>query len=158
MPEPILDAAFVVEEWLADRMEKVPAVHDLAGGRVFPLVVPQSKDLPAVTYRRARTQRDRHMKGASGTTEVLFQVIVWTRSDKQGYLQGCRIAQGIRFAFDGFKGSDPGKGHYIERATLDDENDEDNLPVFADDVVGFQRVLPLTVVHLEQRRIISTGA
>lgn len=48
------------------------------GDRVYPLLLPQSPTLPAITYTRVGTARGYNNDGPDGAAEPSFQISVWT--------------------------------------------------------------------------------
>lgn len=94
-----------------------PEVGPLVGNRIYPLALPQSPALPAVTYQRISTTRTRTKDGPTGAAEVRVQMSCWSMS----YIEAKRVADAIRHALDGYRGSMG--GHYVYVAASEGELD-----------------------------------
>lgn len=154
MPDsPLNQSPFSVEAWLAEWLETTPAIRDVVGKMVFPLVIPQAATLPAITYQRVGTPREYHLRGQSESVLATFHVKIYGRSNVVGYKTNIAAAKAIRNAVSGLQtdAKDSGNGlHYIEHVQVADEQDDIDEPVFADDVATFIRWLTITVKHYEE--------
>ena len=75
-------------------------VSGLTGDRVFPVVIPEDADLPAVAYQRISGPRLLAHDGPTGLAEGRVQVTVVGRS----YAEAKEIGAGIRHLLDGWRG------------------------------------------------------
>jgi len=67
----------MLEQSLAEHLAADSGVAAIAGGRIFPPQIPQGEDLPAITVRRAKTNRLSDLDGYIGITIATVQVICW---------------------------------------------------------------------------------
>lgn len=80
------------------------ALVELAEGvvaRVYPVLLVQSPELPAVVYQRISTVRDHSHDGPVGLVSARFQFSCWAES----YAEAKALAADLRVALDGFKGT-----------------------------------------------------
>jgi len=143
------ESPFEVEAWLADWIAALPGFGNVASG-VFPIYVPSSRALPAITYRRQSTKRTGSNQGPDRLATGFFEVRAWALSDKAGYKQATAIARLIRVGIDGFRGHQ--NDHHIRRTVLENEFDDDTPAVFNEEgreVYALQRVLQVSLVYSE---------
>ena len=160
MPDPVLDAATGIEEFVASRLERCSALHAIVKGNVFPGFIPELEGLPAVVYQTVGTQRSGHMQGADGLTTVRMKLQCLALSGKKGYALSIQMAKAIRLELDGYKGSDREKGFYIRNITIEDEADD---PLGMESESGstqmvHNRTLAVKIVWREQTRNNSGGS
>lgn len=155
MPSAAPETLLTIEEWLATWLGS-KTQGDL-GGRVYPVFLPDNIPLPAAVYRRQRTAREKHSRGATGLATATFEIAVLAQSDRKGFDTVTRVAQTIRLNMDGLQG-DTQRGQHVRMVSLDDESDDIEQPAFGDAVVIFKRVLTLTIAYLEQTRALIGGA
>lgn len=91
----------IVEVAFKQLLEANAALALRVGSRIYPVRLPDEVDLPALSFFRAATETSHTHDGPSGLTGPLFQVSVWAKS----YLEAAEIADLVRLALDGFKGS-----------------------------------------------------
>jgi hypothetical protein len=153
--------AFEVEGFLANRLETNPRLVEVLGaGKVFPVFLPASALLPAVTCERAGTIRSYTTQGEGAERTATFKLICWARSNREGYATNIAAAQAIDAAISGLQTAakdSQQRNHYIRRVTIEDERDEDDAPIFADGVETFQRVLMVKIAYVRQTRKLIGG-
>ena len=101
-------------------------IAGMVGGRIYPITLPQSPTYPALTYHRASTVRERHLRGPLGYAEVRERVHCWARS----YGGAKDLAEAVRHLLDGYRGA---AGAYeIGGAAVETEIDlyDDNADVY----------------------------
>lgn len=59
------------------------AIKSLAGGRVYPMVLPDTATLPAIVYQRISSVPVTSLNGDSGLESVRIQVSVWATTYKE---------------------------------------------------------------------------
>ena len=74
---------------------------ELVGDRVFPVVVPEDADLPAVAYQRISGPRLLGQAGSLGVGEARIQVTVIAAT----YADAKQVAGGIRDLLNGYRGT-----------------------------------------------------
>lgn len=155
------ESPFEVEAFLADWLETLPGLKDPVGqvpgiaSGVFPIIIPSSRALPAVTYRRTKTNRTLTTGAPQHTGPCViavagFEFRCWALSDKNGYKQALALARIIRLGIHGIKAQKD--GHDVRLITLENEYDDDTPVVFRDDareVVAINRVLQTNVTYAE---------
>lgn len=82
--------------WLKSR----PGVAAALGDRVFPHVLPDRATLPAATYTRTSTDRERNLSGTSGLCRAVIEFMVAGTTLEQAEA----AADAVRQAVDGFQG------------------------------------------------------
>jgi hypothetical protein len=73
----------VCEELLYAYIQSIPAITDIIGTRMYPVIRPQTTQLPALSYQRvAETRVDPLTAGAPGAalTDVRMQIDHWAAS------------------------------------------------------------------------------
>ena len=90
-----------MEEGLYAHLAADSGVAALVSTRIYPLVVPQDVDLPAIAYQRISGPRDHVHEGASGLVVARMQVTchAWSYSGAKA------LAEAVRAATDGFSGT-----------------------------------------------------
>lgn len=87
-----------IEEELFNRITGDPTVSGLVGLRVFPVVLPDKVNMPAVTVNRIGTQRIPVLvSGTLGLARASMQISVFS----DDYEETMLVASGIRDALDG---------------------------------------------------------
>lgn len=76
-------------------------VAALVGTRIYPLLVPQDAELPALAYQRISGPRDHAHDGPSGLALARMQLICVAAS----YDGAKALSEAVRAAMDGHKGS-----------------------------------------------------
>lgn len=90
----------IVERLLADSN-----VTNLVGTEIYPVVSPQTTQLPYVTLRRTGVTPTIVKNEVSGKDEIIFTVIAYAKE----YKQCIQILEAIRTSLDNFKGDLNGK-------------------------------------------------
>ena len=89
------------ERLIGDALVAAPAVAELAGDRVYPVIAPASAALPFVTWRRQAVQREATLTGPSGVATVTLAVDMYATT-----YEGVReLADRCRQTLDGFNGA-----------------------------------------------------
>lgn len=130
-----------IKEWLRGQLAGFPEVQTFAPGKVFPVFIPQVKQLPAITYRRQRTQRGQTMKGSIGQASPVFRVNCWSVDHDQ--------ADGVVEALLAFQNWRPPAGFWVRRVEVVDQGDEYVRLDDGSDTVIFGPYLDLLIVHCE---------
>jgi hypothetical protein len=89
------------ERLIGDALVAAPAVAELAGDRVYPVIAPASAALPFVTWRRQAVQREATLSGPSGIATVTLAVDIYATT----YESVRDLADRCRQTLDGFNGS-----------------------------------------------------
>ncbi|MGE5553298.1 MAG: tail completion protein gp17 [Betaproteobacteria bacterium] len=101
----------------------------LVAGRIYPLLLPQSPTLPAVTYQKISSIEEYAQDGSSSLRRVRFQIDCWAGS----YASAKAVAAQVKAALIRFCGLLGGAGGVqVGGVWLDDETDfyESDPPVF----------------------------
>jgi hypothetical protein len=89
------------ERLVADALVAAPAVAELIGDRVYPVIAPASAAIPFVVWRRQAVQRDATLSGPSGVATVTLAVDMYATT-----YEGVReLADRCRAVLDGFGGA-----------------------------------------------------
>lgn len=156
-----------IEAWLADWLLTVPEIVEYHASRVYPVFVPTAKQMPATTYRRMRTTREkttgqpaagagRDARPPSAPVTASFEIAFWAPSNLEGYRKNVIVAAGVVLKLHGLKTETV--SHSIRSAWIEEEFDEDESPVFDDEVVALRRVLILGLIYSDTRRNLIGGA
>ena len=94
------EALLAIEAALRAYLLEDVALAALIGTRIYPVVMPQKPDLPAVTYLRVTGSRVHSNDGPSGLSSPRFQFDCWALT----YLGARAVAEALRLRLDGFKG------------------------------------------------------
>lgn len=89
------------ERLLADELKTSPAVAELVGDRVFPVIAPATAALPFVTWRRSAVQREQSLAGPIGNASVTLQFDIFAET----YEAVRELADRCRATLDGWGGS-----------------------------------------------------
>lgn len=89
------------ERLLADELKTSPAVAELVGDRVFPVIAPATAALPFVTWRRSAVQREQTLSGPAGIPTVTLSVDMFAET----YEAVRELADRCRSTLDGWGGS-----------------------------------------------------
>ena len=96
---------------------KLTAAATTAAGRVYPKVIPQDADLPAITYQRISSPRVRSHDGPSGLVFGRFQINAWAAT----WDAAAALAAEIQTALD--NGIGTWDTTDVQMCDLDDEGD-----------------------------------
>lgn len=89
------------ERLLGDALVAAPAVAEIVGDRVYPVIAPASAAIPFVTWRRQAVQREATLSGPSGIATVTLAVDMYATT-----YEGVReLADRCRETLDGFNGA-----------------------------------------------------
>lgn len=81
-----------------------------AGDRITPLSLERTPVLPALTYQRVSTPRDVSHDGAQGYAGYRVQIVCYAKrtNDGAGYRLAKQLADEVRLALDGWRGTAAG--------------------------------------------------
>ena len=74
----------------------------LVGTRIFPMILPQNSDYPAVTYNTISAPRDYTHDGASGLVAARYQITAWAAS----YTTAKLVIEQVRLSVSGLAAQD----------------------------------------------------
>lgn len=104
------------EEGLKEYLDNHAGLSAEVDSRVYPMLLPQNRELPAVTYQRISTPR-LHEFEASFFPHPRFQFDCWAES----FPRAKAVAEQVRLALDLYSGA---MGDYtVEVAIVEDERD-----------------------------------
>lgn len=72
------------------------AIKSLAGGRVYPIVLPDTATLPAIVYQRISSVPVTSLDGDSGLDSVRIQISTWSAT----YKEAKELSQSVRNALN----------------------------------------------------------
>jgi hypothetical protein len=121
------------------RLSAWPALVDLVGSRVWPNVLPEDPDFPAVVYQRISTARVHTHDSAGGLATTRIQFTCYGTSGDQAE----EVADQVRAALDGLRGTF--SGTRIDAALS--QNELSGLDPVRKDV--HREVLDITFTHAE---------
>lgn len=109
----------VVEEAITKLLKENPAVNNRINGRVYPMMLPQNSDLPAITYQLISQPRTGSNDGDSELARSRIEIRMFAFDD----LVAAQLADEVRRALVGFSGKpDPAQEFEIDCLTQDDGN------------------------------------
>jgi hypothetical protein len=76
------------------------AVAAIVADRVYPTVLPQSAEVPAIVYTRVSADHTHTLGGASSLASGRVQVNCWADS----YAEAAELARAVRLAVQGYRG------------------------------------------------------
>jgi hypothetical protein len=89
------------ERLIGDALVAAPAVAEIVGDRVYPVIAPASAAIPFVTWRRQAVQREATLSGPAGIATVTLAVDMYATT-----YEGVReLADRCRVVLDGFNGA-----------------------------------------------------
>jgi len=104
------------EEGLFEYLDNHAGLSQEVDSRIYPLVLPQTPELPAVTYIRISTPRLAEFENAF-LPHPRFQFSCWAES----FERAKAVAEQVRLALDVYSGA---MGEYtVEVSIIDDEHD-----------------------------------
>lgn len=92
----------MLEQEIFAYLSAYSGLTSLVDKRIYPLLVPQTAKLPAVSYKRISTVRAQSKDGPSGLVEARFDFACWGKS----YADAKSVAEQVRNALSQFVGSD----------------------------------------------------
>jgi hypothetical protein len=108
------------ERLLADQLKSDPAVAEIVGDRVYPVLAPASAAIPFVTWRRQAVQREMTLNGPLGMPTVTLAVDMYAET----YEAVRELADRCRVTLDGFGGS---LGNFISVRNVSLLNESDGF-------------------------------
>jgi hypothetical protein len=108
------------ERLLADQLKSDPAVAEIVGDRVYPVLAPASAAIPFVTWRRQAVQREMTLSGPLGMPTVTLAVDMYAET----YEAVRELADRCRATLDGFGGS---LGNFISVRNVSLLNESDGF-------------------------------
>jgi hypothetical protein len=108
------------ERLLADQLKAAPAVAEIVGDRVYPVLAPASAAIPFLTWRRQGVQREMTLNGPSGIATVTLAVDMYAET----YEAVRELADRCRATLDGFGGS---LGNFISVRNVSLLNESDGF-------------------------------
>jgi len=111
----------------------------LVGTRIYPQLLPQAPMFPAISYQVVSGFRETAMDGPAGVNRARLQFDCWAST----YLQAEAVANAVRVAIDGFKGSIGSPARVLQSVFFAGERDlyEPDPPAFrrsADYLITYQ--------------------
>ncbi len=91
----------VIEEALVAHLLANAGVIAYVGNRIYPLVIPEGVELPAIAYQRISTPRESTHSGPSGLASPRFQFSCVSGK----YSEANGLVNAVRRALDGYKGT-----------------------------------------------------
>jgi hypothetical protein len=108
------------ERLLADELKSDPAVAEIVGDRVYPVLAPASAAIPFITWRRQAVQREMTLSGPLGMPTVTLAVDMYAET----YEAVRELADRCRATLDGFGGS---LGNFISVRNVSLLNESDGF-------------------------------
>jgi hypothetical protein len=106
------------ERLIGDALTAAPAVAEIVGDRVYPVIAPASAAIPFVVWRRQAVQRESTLAGPSGVATVTLAVDMYATT-----YEGVReLADRCRVVLDGF-GGELGNWISVRNVSLLSESD-----------------------------------
>lgn len=106
------------ERLIADALTAAPAIAELIGDRVYPVIAPASAAIPFVVWRRQAVQRESTLAGPAGVATVTLAVDMYATT-----YEGVReLADRCRLVLDGF-GGELGNWISVRNVSLLSESD-----------------------------------
>ena len=138
----------MIERTLFNRLSIFAGLTGLVGTKIYPIVLPQDCQLPAITYRRVSVPpREPMISKDTGTIQPNFEITAWVSYSNPktpgytAYDQLCAIALQIRLALERWQ--DEANG--IFDTYIQDETEDFNF-----ESLCFYRVLTVEVVCQEE--------
>jgi hypothetical protein len=89
------------ERLLGDALVAAPAIAELIGDRVYPVIAPASAAIPFIVWRRQAVQRESTLAGPAGVATVTLAVDMYATT----YEAVRELADRCRAVLDGFNGA-----------------------------------------------------
>ncbi len=90
-----------IEESVVSRLSGYLEVSALVGTRIYPLLVPQDVEMPALAYQKISSPKTHSHSGPSHLAQSRFQFTC----EADNYLAAKSLATAVRHCWDGFKGT-----------------------------------------------------
>ena len=107
-------ALITIEEGIYYKLANTAAVSAIVGTRIYPLTLPQTPTLPALTYQLITPMSIIAHDGKSGTAQCRYQITGF--DDDPDILRD--LMEEVRICMDGFKGSIGGADTITVQAML----------------------------------------
>lgn len=117
-----------IEQGLYTHLAADGGVSALVSTRIYPQVIPQDVDLPAIAYQKISAPRDHTHDGPSGLVRARMQITCAGAS----YAVAKTLSEAVRAALDGFSGT---MGSTTVNAVFLDNERDDWAQVFESPVV-----------------------
>lgn len=88
-------------EAIAKRLEDDSGVGAIAANRIYPVILPQDPDLPAVTYQTVAGDRETAMGTNPGIANPLVQVDCWART----HAEARSLALAVKASLERWRGT-----------------------------------------------------
>ena len=117
------------------------AVQSLVNSRMYPVILPQGVNYPAISYNQVSNVRERDLCGPAGYAHPRITINAWAES----YADVRSLATAVRQRLDGFRGqfSTP-DGVRVGSVRLDNEIDD-----YEQDVSVYRVLMDFIVSHEE---------
>lgn len=126
-----------IEEAVNARLLAVSAVTALVGAaaaaRIYPLVIPQDADRPALAYQKTDSQKVYSHGGFSALARSRFQFVCQAET----YTAAKALADAVKAAFHGFKGTVSGVN--LQGAIVESDGDGD-IEILSNEVLPYVRI------------------
>lgn len=127
----------MIEETLYTRLSGFAGLTALVGVRVYPNRMPQDVTLPAVSYRRVASGRERAMGANPGIVRARFQVDAWAAT----YAAARNVREQIRLALE--------RWNTTTGTTVDDVFVESDIDLYEDDTKIHHLSMDFEVIYRE---------
>ena len=118
-------------------------VAGLVGTRVYPNLVPQGADMPAVTYEQITGPREHVMTQTLGIAKSIFQINCWSSS----YSETKALAEAVRNELSDFTGTV--NTREIKQATIENEGDMPRVSTDIESMRRYGKHLDLEICYAE---------
>lgn len=95
---PVIEIDDTVEATLRNVLVNDVFLNMLIGTSIYPNIVPQGADIPAITYQQISGPRLHDMQGAVGMCKARYQINCWAAS----YAAAKELAEAVRLTLDGY--------------------------------------------------------
>lgn len=148
-PQTPADQYRFIEEWLVHWLLGLPELKAVVGDKVFPVAIPNDRELPAVVFTRRGTTRQGHQTADFGTPTGMWDVTCWVTGPNE-FGSALAAAKAIREPIlNTLLKLTRERGMSIRRVTVEDEFDAVADPAQGDDMAGVGRVLRLAIQYRE---------
>lgn len=136
----------VIEEGLYNHLSNHAGLTALVGTQIYPIVIPQGKTPPMVTFQKINGPRVHAMQQDAGMAYPRFQVSCWGMT----YKSAKDVAAQVRAALQDFKGTMGGVGGVVVSGVfIEDEND-----LYEPGTQVYHVALDFIIWHLEEVTVI----
>jgi hypothetical protein len=119
----------MIEQGLAKYLSAHSGVKSLIGDRLYPETAPDDPtDYPLVTYQTISDVQPMTLANAAGYGVARVQLDCWGKAGRQGYKQVKDVAEQLRLALHGYRGT---MGDYfVQESRIDNMSDGGDAPAF----------------------------